>query len=118
MTNLPDKKPALEEDLDRLQAIPLAGGDIQELADGIKAHRKAYTLSIVPEKEKDLPADARAEDYAIPNKAEYLLLSVNAFHFRPQSREGFKNQIQYVKALPEWEVIFDKEGTTLFRKRI
>ena len=57
MTNLPDKKPALEEDLDRLFAIPLAGGDIQELADGIKAHRKAYTLSIVPEKEKDLPAD-------------------------------------------------------------
>ncbi len=68
------------------------------------------------DREEDLPPEAKPEEYAIPERAEYLLLSANAFHWRPQTKEEFLKLIDYVKTLPEWEVIFDREGTTLLKK--
>jgi uncharacterized membrane protein len=68
-------------------------------------------------REDDLPEEAKPEEYAMP-PSQYLLMSVDAFHWRPVSREEFARQIDYVKSLPDWEIIYDKEGTTLLRKRL
>lgn len=67
---------------------------------------------------EDLPEDAKPAEYAIPKGSEYILLSVNAFHWRPVTREDFAKQIAYVKSLPQWEIIYDQDGTTLFRKKL
>lgn len=64
----------------------------------------------------DLPPEAKPEDYAFAD-VDYLLLSLNAFHWRPVTQAEFSRQIDYVKSRPEWEIIFDQDGTTLFKRK-
>lgn len=64
----------------------------------------------------DLPANATPDEYLIPN-VDFLLISTEAFHWQPVSKDGMSKQIDYVKKQPGWEIVYDKGGTVLLKKR-
>lgn len=64
----------------------------------------------------DLPADSTPSAYLLPN-VDYIILSTNAFHWHPPTKEGMIKQIDYVKTQKDWEVIYDKGGTVLFKRK-
>lgn len=107
-----------------LKLIPTDGNVFVATQSGLLPHlsqrKKIYmyphpSYASDPKIKEDLPQNAPINLYAIP-PADYIILSKYAFHWRPANSE-FDQVIAYVKTQSSYQVIFEKDGTAVFKRK-
>lgn len=95
-------------------SVAAQSGLLPHLALRRKIYMYPHPSNSIHEPSDDLEDSAPISEYAVPD-VDYIILSKHAFHWRPSS-ERFDEVISYVKQLPKYRTIFDKDSTVVLQK--
>ena len=96
-------------------SVATQSGLLPHLALRKKIYMYPHPSFAVNEPRGDLQDSDPIQDYAVPD-VDYIILSKNAFHWRPASGK-FDEVLTYVKSLPGYEVVFDKDATVVLKRK-